>query len=50
MQLIENFIEPFQSYTLPPLEKCFLLEEGDELYKKKWIKKKKNKWEYERDL
>ena len=38
MKLIDNFVEKFHNYTLPSPEKCFLLEEGDELYIKKWIK------------
>ena len=38
MKLIENFVENFHNHTLPSSEKCFLLEEGDELYIKKWIK------------
>ena len=38
MKLIENFVEKFHNYTLPSPEKCFLVEEGDEIYIKKWIK------------
>ena len=38
MKLIDDFPEKFHNYTLPSPEKCFLLEEGDELYIKKWIK------------
>ena len=38
MKLIENFVEKFHNYSLPSAEKCFLLEEGDELYIKQWIK------------
>ena len=38
MKLIDNFVEKFHNYSLPSPEKCFLLEEGDELYIKKWIK------------
>jgi len=38
MKLIENFVEKFHKNTLPSPEKCFLVEEGDELYIKKWIK------------
>ena len=38
MKLIDDFAEKFHNYTLPSPEKCFLLEEGDELYIKKWIK------------
>ena len=39
MKLIDNFVEKFHNYSLPKPEKCFVLEEGDELYKKmakKW--------------
>jgi len=38
MKLINNFAEKFHNYSLPSPEKCFLLEEGDELYIKNWIK------------
>ena len=38
MILIENFIEKFHDFSLPSPEKCLLIEEGDELYIKKWIK------------
>ena len=38
MKLIENFIEKFHTLSLPSPEKCLLIEEGDELYIKKWIK------------
>ena len=38
MKLIDNFVEKFHNYSLPSPEKCFLLEEGDELYIQKWIK------------
>ena len=38
MKLIDNFVEKFHNYSLPTAEKCFLLEEGDELYIKIWIK------------
>ena len=38
MKLIENFTEKFYDYSLPSPEKCLLIEEGDELYIKKWIK------------
>ena len=38
MKLIDDFVEKFHNYNLPSPEKCFLLEEGDELYIKKWIK------------
>ena len=38
MKLIKNFVELFHNCRLPSPEKCFLLEEGDEIYIKKWIK------------
>ena len=38
MKLINNFVEKFHNYSLPSPEKCFVLEEGDELYINKWIK------------
>ena len=38
MKLIDNFVEKFHNYSLPTPEKCFVLEEGDELYINKWIK------------
>ena len=38
MKLIENFIEKFHTISLPSPEKCLIIEEGDELYIKKWIK------------
>ncbi len=38
MKLIENFIEKFHNLSLPSPEKCLIIEEGDELYIKKWIK------------
>ena len=38
MKLIDNFAEKFHNHTLPSPGKCFSLEEGDELYIKKWIK------------
>ena len=38
MKLIENFIEKFHTLSLPSPEKCLIVEEGDELYIKKWIK------------
>ena len=37
MKLIEDYVERFHNYTLPSPEKCFKLENGDELYIKKWI-------------
>ena len=43
MKLIDNFVEKFHNYSLPTPEKCFVLEEGDELYRNKWIKNRKNK-------
>ena len=41
MKLIENLVELFHDLNLPYPEKFFLLEEGDEIYIKKWIKKGK---------
>ena len=38
MKLIGNFIEKFHTLSLPSPEKCLIVEEGDELYIKKWIK------------
>ena len=38
MKLIENFIEKFHTLSLPSPEKCLIIEEGDDLYIKKWIK------------
>ena len=38
MRLVENFVEQFHNESLPSPEKCLLIEEGDELYIKKWIK------------
>ena len=38
MKLIDNFVEKFHNYSLPSPEKCFVLEEGDELYINNWIK------------
>jgi len=38
MKLIDNFVEKFHNYSLPTPEKCFVLEDGDELYINKWIK------------
>ena len=38
MKLIENFTEKFHNNLLPSPEKCLLIEDGDELYIKKWIK------------
>ena len=38
MKLIDNFVEKFHNYSLPSPEKCFVLEEGDELYINKCIK------------
>ena len=37
MKLIEDYAEQFHNYKLPSAEKCFKLEDGDELYIKKWI-------------
>ena len=38
MKLIDNFLEKFHNYSLPSPEKCFVLEEWDEIYINKWIK------------
>ena len=38
MKLIDNFVEKFHNNSLPSPEKCFVLEDGDELYINKWIK------------
>ena len=38
MRLVENFVEQLHNDSLPPPEKCLLIEEGDELYINKWIK------------
>ena len=39
MKLINNFQKNSTiKYSLPFPEKCFVLEEGDELYINKWIK------------
>ena len=38
MKLIPNFAELLHEIKLPSAEKCFLIEDGDELYIKKWIK------------
>jgi len=37
MKLISDFVVRFHNNTLPIPEKCFLLEEGDEIYIRKWI-------------
>ena len=37
MKLIEDYTERFHNYTIPSPEKCFELENGDELYIKRWI-------------
>lgn len=37
MKLIEDYVERFHMNTLPSPEKCLVLEEGDEVYIKKWI-------------
>ena len=38
MKLIPNFAELLHEIKLPPPEKCFLIEDGDEEFIKKWIK------------
>ncbi len=37
MRLIEDYTERFHNHTLPTAEKCFELEDGDEIYIKRWI-------------
>ena len=37
MKLIENYVELFYKNSLPSAEKCLLIEDGDEIYIKKWI-------------
>ena len=37
MKLIKDYTERFHNYTIPSPEKCFELEDGDEIYIKKWI-------------
>ena len=36
MRLIEDYVKQFHNYTLPSPEKCFELDDGDELYIKNW--------------
>jgi len=38
VKLIPNFAELLHDIKLPSPEKCFLIEDGDEKYIKKWIK------------
>ena len=38
MKLISNFAELLHEIKLPPAEKCFYIEDGDEKYIKKWMK------------
>ena len=38
MKLIPNFAELLHEVKLPAAEKCFFIEEGDEMYIDKWIK------------
>ena len=38
MKLIPNFAELLHEIKLPSPTKCFIIEEGDETYIKKWIK------------
>ena len=37
MRLIKDYVERFHNYTIPAPEKCFELEDGDELYINRWI-------------
>ena len=41
MKLIKDYTERFHNYTIPSPEKCFELEDGDEIYIKRWITKGK---------
>ena len=41
MKLIDDYVERFHCDALPSVEKCFILEDGDEVYIKKWIHKGK---------
>ena len=38
MKLIPNFAELLHEVKLPSPEKCFLIEDGDEMFIEKWIK------------
>ncbi len=38
MKLIPNFAKLLHEVKLPAAEKCFFIEEGDEMYIEKWIK------------
>ena len=38
MKLIPNFAELLHEIKLPSPEKCFIIEDGDEKYIRKWIK------------
>ena len=37
MKLISDFVERFHRNDLPVPEKCFILEDGDEIFIKKWL-------------
>ncbi len=37
MKLISDFAERFHKNDLPVAEKCFILEDGDEIFIKKWL-------------
>ena len=37
MLLISDFVERFHKNELPAPEKCFILEDGDEIFIKKWV-------------
>tara|TARA_B100000212_G_C27327305_1_gene512954 strand:- start:102 stop:482 length:381 start_codon:yes stop_codon:yes gene_type:complete len=37
MKLIDDYVERFHNYELPSAEKCLVIENGDEVYIKKWI-------------
>jgi len=41
MKLIDDYVERFHCDALPSVEKCFIIEDGDEVYINKWIHKGK---------
>tara|TARA_Y100001978_G_C23702031_1_gene441700 strand:- start:1949 stop:2332 length:384 start_codon:yes stop_codon:yes gene_type:complete len=41
MKLIDDFVKRFHDFNLPSPEKCFILEDGDEVFISKWILKGK---------
>tara|TARA_B100000674_G_C37445916_1_gene736044 strand:- start:190 stop:585 length:396 start_codon:yes stop_codon:yes gene_type:complete len=38
MKLIKDYVDRFHNNNLPVIEKCLIVEEGDEIYINKWIK------------